>query len=148
MGSSRSGTCSWSWWKIFCWLSSSLVMRRSLICLLSIVGKTISTLCEVAKNLRASAGEYSEALRCSRCFSVTSSAIDVTPQDILLSRQTEIQAERDRKLEPARYLRQLRRQHAATFADTATATTNAFTRGNGGGFCGDGTMLRDRCGGG
>jgi putative transposase len=47
----------------------------------------------------------------------------VTPQDMLLGRQTEIHAERDRKLEQARHLRQLRRQQAATFADSATATT-------------------------
>jgi hypothetical protein len=42
---------------------------------------------------------------------------------MLLGRQTEIHAERDRKLEQARHLRQLRRQQAATFADSATATT-------------------------
>ena len=44
MGSTRSGSCSCSWWKIFSWFSSSLVMRRSHISLPSIVGKTISTL--------------------------------------------------------------------------------------------------------
>src|SRR5262249_24626141 len=44
MGSSRSGSGSCSWWKIFSWFSSSLVMRRSHISLPSIVGKTISTL--------------------------------------------------------------------------------------------------------
>jgi transposase InsO family protein len=42
----------------------------------------------------------------------------VTPQDMLLGRQAEIHAERDRKLEQARRLRQLRRQQAATFLDS------------------------------
>jgi transposase InsO family protein len=38
----------------------------------------------------------------------------VTPQDMLAGRQAEIHAERDRKLEEARRLRQLRRQNVAT----------------------------------
>ena len=38
----------------------------------------------------------------------------VTPQDMLAGRQAEIHAERDRKLEEARRLRQLRRLHVAT----------------------------------
>ena len=37
----------------------------------------------------------------------------VTPQDMLAGRQAEIHAARDRKLEEARRLRQLRRQQAA-----------------------------------
>jgi putative transposase len=39
----------------------------------------------------------------------------VTPQDMLLGRQAEIHSERDRKLQQARRLRQLRRQQATTF---------------------------------
>jgi hypothetical protein len=42
---------------------------RSQISFPSVVGKTISTLCKLAKNLRASAGEYSEPQRFRRCFS-------------------------------------------------------------------------------
>jgi transposase InsO family protein len=38
----------------------------------------------------------------------------VTPQDMMAGRQAEIHAERDRKLEQARRLRQLQRQHVAT----------------------------------
>ena len=47
----------------------------------------------------------------------------VTPQDILLGRQAAIHAERDRKLEQARRLRQLRRQQGKRLAALATATT-------------------------
>ncbi len=47
----------------------------------------------------------------------------VTPQDMLLGRQVEIHAERDRKLEEARRRRQLRRLLAATFPGSPTATT-------------------------
>ena len=46
----------------------------------------------------------------------------VTPQDRLAGRQQEIFAARDRKLEAARQLRQLRRQQAAVTAVAATAT--------------------------
>ncbi len=38
----------------------------------------------------------------------------MTPQDMLAGRQAEIHAERDRKLEQARRLRQLRRQQVVT----------------------------------
>jgi transposase InsO family protein len=48
----------------------------------------------------------------------------VTPQDMLLGRQTEIHAERDRKLEQARRLRQLRRQQVATFLDSPITMTS------------------------
>ena len=48
----------------------------------------------------------------------------VTPQDMLLGRQAEIHAERDRKLEQARRLRQLRRQQAATFPDSPITMTS------------------------
>jgi hypothetical protein len=37
----------------------------------------------------------------------------ITPKDMLAGRQKEMHAERDRKLEPARQQRQIRRQHAA-----------------------------------
>jgi hypothetical protein len=37
----------------------------------------------------------------------------ITPKDMLAGRQQEIHAERDRKLEAARKLRQIRRQQAA-----------------------------------
>jgi hypothetical protein len=47
----------------------------------------------------------------------------VTPKDMLLGRQAEIHAERDRELEQARRLRQLRRQQGPTFPDSPTATT-------------------------
>ena len=47
----------------------------------------------------------------------------VTPKDMLLGRQAEIHAERDRKLDEARRLRQLRRQQGPTFPDSPTATT-------------------------
>ena len=47
----------------------------------------------------------------------------VTPQDMLLGQQAEIHAQRDRKLEQARRLRQLRRQQGPTFPDSPTATT-------------------------
>ena len=47
----------------------------------------------------------------------------VTPQDMLLGRQLEIHAERDRNLEEARRRRQLRRQLASTFAGAPTAAT-------------------------
>ena len=48
----------------------------------------------------------------------------VTPQDMLLGRQAEIHAERDRKLEQARRLRQLRRQQAATFPLSSITMTS------------------------
>ena len=48
----------------------------------------------------------------------------VTPQDMLLGRQAEVHAERDRKLEQARRLRQLRRQQAATFPDSPITMTS------------------------
>ena len=48
----------------------------------------------------------------------------VTPQDMLLGRQAEIHAERDRKLEQARRLRQLRRQQVATFLDSPSTMTS------------------------
>ena len=44
----------------------------------------------------------------------------VTPQDMLAGRQAEIHAARDRKLEQARQLRQLRRQQAAAACNRAT----------------------------
>jgi len=49
----------------------------------------------------------------------------VTPQDMLTGRQTEIHADRDRKLEEARCQRQLRRQEAASsrFAHSPSAAT-------------------------
>ena len=47
----------------------------------------------------------------------------VTPQDMLLGRQAEIHAERDRKLERARRLRQLRRQQEASFPDSTITMT-------------------------
>jgi len=47
----------------------------------------------------------------------------VTPQDMLLGRQAEIHAERDRKLEQARRLRQLRRQQPAPFPDSPITIT-------------------------
>jgi len=47
----------------------------------------------------------------------------VTPQDMLLGRQALIHAERDRKLEQARCLRQLRRQQAASRSSAVNATT-------------------------
>jgi len=47
----------------------------------------------------------------------------VTPQDMLLGRQVEIHAERDRKLEQARRQQQLRRQQGQRFQDSPTATT-------------------------
>src|SRR5271167_1263947 len=47
----------------------------------------------------------------------------VTPQDMLLGRQAEIHAERDRKLEQARRLRQLRRQQPATFSASPITMT-------------------------
>jgi putative transposase len=47
----------------------------------------------------------------------------VTPQAMLLGHQAEIHAERDRKLEQARRLRQLRRQQGPTFPDSPTVTT-------------------------
>ena len=50
---------------------------------------------------------------------------DVTPQDRLAGRPAEIHAARDRKLEEARRLRQLRRQQTASlrFAHSSTAAT-------------------------
>ncbi|HZM09352.1 MAG TPA: integrase core domain-containing protein [Candidatus Limnocylindrales bacterium] len=48
----------------------------------------------------------------------------VTPQDMLLGRHAEIHAERDRKLEQARRLRQLRRQQVATFLDSPITMTS------------------------
>ena len=47
----------------------------------------------------------------------------VTPQAMLLGHRAEIHAERDRKLEQARRLRQLRRQQGPTFPDSPTVTT-------------------------
>jgi len=49
----------------------------------------------------------------------------VAPQDRLAGRQAEIHAARDRKLEEARRLRQLRRQQTASlgFAHSSTAAT-------------------------
>jgi hypothetical protein len=46
----------------------------------------------------------------------------VTPQDMLLGRQATIHAERDRKLEQARRLRQLRRQQGPRFPHSPTVT--------------------------
>jgi len=48
----------------------------------------------------------------------------VTPQDMLLGRQAEIHAERDRKLEQARRLRQLRRKQVVTFPDSPITMTS------------------------
>jgi putative transposase len=48
----------------------------------------------------------------------------VTPQDMLLGCQAEIHAARDRKLEQARCLRQLRRQQAVTFPDSPITMTS------------------------
>jgi len=62
----------------------------------------------------------------------------VTPQDMLAGRQAEIHAERDRKLEEARRLRRLRRQHEETpaaprFSVGATMTSPGETEaGNAG----------------
>ena len=47
----------------------------------------------------------------------------VAPQDMLLGRQAEIHAERDRKLERARHLRQLRRQQEASFSGSTITMT-------------------------
>ena len=49
----------------------------------------------------------------------------VTPQDMLAGRQAEIHAARDRKLEQARWQRQLRRQSTVSlrFAPSSTAAT-------------------------
>ncbi|MFZ0863185.1 MAG: transposase [Candidatus Sulfotelmatobacter sp.] len=54
----------------------------------------------------------------------------VTPQDRLAGRQAEIHAARDRKLEEARRLRQLRRQQTASvrFAHSSTAATQLQRR--------------------
>jgi putative transposase len=48
----------------------------------------------------------------------------VTPLDMLLGRQAEIHAERDRKLEQARRLWQLRRQQAAIFPGSSITMTS------------------------
>jgi transposase InsO family protein len=47
----------------------------------------------------------------------------VTPQAMLLGQQAAIHTERDRKLDQARRLRQLRRQQSPTFSDLPTAAT-------------------------
>jgi transposase-like protein len=47
----------------------------------------------------------------------------VTPQDMLLGQQAAIHAQRDRKLDEARRLRQLRRQQGSTFLDSPIVTT-------------------------
>src|SRR2546427_5538521 len=47
----------------------------------------------------------------------------VTPHDMLVGRQAEIHAARDRKLEEARHQRQLRRAAVSTLAHSSNATT-------------------------
>jgi hypothetical protein len=47
----------------------------------------------------------------------------VTPQAMLLGQQAEIHGKRDRKLEQARRIRQLRRQQTPMFPDSPTVTT-------------------------
>src|SRR5271165_3610223 len=107
---------------------------RAYLALLSAVEWQDRTLAQVAQAGMYPAAHAADSGRCaaldsSLCGSLQHGASAqrdrvCDPADMLLGRQAEIHAERDRKLEQARRLRQLRRQQVATFLDSPSTMTS------------------------